>query len=685
VLSPLEKPRLVLRVGVAGAIELPESQRGRLHDLFTQVYQVLATRLEALAPGRDASTRPDICSYYAAGDDDRPARPLMRVVSGLADGTDQIAFESLLAFEREARTGASKPGARTDFELVAILPCDAQSFRDNSEVKNKRAFETLLGRCAYTIELDGRCVPHPPHHAAPDRLTTERRNRAFRVQAATLLRHCDLLIAYADLEAGAGVGGTRETMAAAVALGIPVLLLSASPEQRERPVTVIMRPVDLERTGEPPAASWDRSVDQAVTRILADPRTSRAGPYAREGTEGGAARLDSGEADLLDEFFDGGNRRARVRPRLWSAFVRRFHRLTASGADTVVEPFAAFRARAAHLSAHYTGLYRGAFLVNYTLAAVAVALAGASLVYLLFLARHAAPEGEGGRVLLSIAIVELAVLITIFTNTHRGNSHRWNSKAVDYRYLAERLRAMYYLSPMASLRLAPPRVARYAATALRQSVVDWLLQAVIRQAPPDTGMPLLAEPASQARSDTRVARSDVARALALVRDNWLATQIEYHRATSHTQLRMHRWIQRWVWRLNLAVIIIVSLDLVLILARLLGLRSGWVEAGHSYGPVLVFFAAVLPAVVASLNSIRFQSECLRIAERSAVMVEMLEGCRAECEVLEARMRSARMHGGAGDPGGWTLEALELGEVCAQMLSDEVAEWSVLYSRDLLEA
>jgi len=137
--------------------------------------------------------------------------------------------------------------------------------------------------------------------------------------------------------------------------------------------------------------------------------------------------------------------------------------------------------------------------------------------------------------------------------------------------------------------------------------------------------------------------------------------------------------------LNLAVIIIVSLDLVLILARLLGLRGGWVEAGHSYGPVLVFFAAVLPAVVASLNSIRFQSECLRIAERSAVMVEMLEGCRAECEVLEARMRSARMHGGAGDPGGWTLEALELGEVCAQMLSDEVAEWSVLYSRDLLEA
>lgn len=683
-LSPLEKPRLVLRVGVAGAIELPESQRARLHELFTQVYRVLATRLEALAPGHEESTRPDICSYYASGDDQQAARPLMRVVSGLADGTDQIAFESLLAFECDSRTGPSKPGARTDVELVAILPCDAQSFRDNSTVTDKRTFDELLARCAHTLELDGWCVPHAPRGGAADRLTTQRRNRAFRVQAAALLRHCDLLIANADLEAGAGIGGTRETMATAVALGIPVLWLSVAPNQRERPVTVITRPVDLERTNASSSAPWERSVDQVVTRILADPRTSRAGPYAREGADSGAARLDSGDAELLDEFFGGGHRRARLRPTLWSAFVRRFHRLTAGGADTVVEPFARFRARAAELSAHYTGLYRGAFLVNYTLAALAVALAVTSLVYLLFLARHGAPEGEGGRTLLSLAIVELAVLVAIFFNTHLGNSHHWNSKAVDYRYLAERLRAMQYLSPMALLRLAPPRVARYAVTALRQSVVDWLLQAVIREAPPGTGMSPLAAPAAHARRSGAVSQSDVDRALALVHDNWLATQIEYHRATSHTQRRMHRWIRRWVWRLNLAVIIIVFADLLLIVARLLGLRSGWVEVGHSYGPVLVFFAAVLPAVVSSLNSIRFQSECLRIAERSAVMVEMLEGCRAECEVLQARVRGARASGGE-DPGGWTLEAYDLGEACAQMLSDEVAEWSVLYSRDLLEA
>ncbi len=110
--------------------------------------------------------------------------------------------------------------------------------------------------------------------------------------------------------------------------------------------------------------------------------------------------------------------------------------------------------------------------------------------------------------------------------------------------------------------------------------------------------------------------------------------------------------------------------------------------GHSYTPALVFLAAVLPAAVASLNSIRFQSECLRIAERSAVMVEMLEwvagGVRGAAHTHADVARGSRAAPN-DDPGAWTLEAVELGESCAQMTSDEVAEWSVLYSRDLLEA
>ena len=134
---------------------------------------MIVKRLEALAPGLGTGPRPDICSYY--GSDGADARPVLRVVSGLADGSDQIAFEAVLSVEDEARRDKTRAGAQTDFELVAVLPCDAASFRDNSEVKHKEAFNALLERCACVIELDGRCVPHPSSHSAPDRLVTERR------------------------------------------------------------------------------------------------------------------------------------------------------------------------------------------------------------------------------------------------------------------------------------------------------------------------------------------------------------------------------------------------------------------------------------------------------------------------------------------------------------------------------
>ena len=41
--------------------------------------------------------------------------------------------------------------------------------------------------------------------------------------------------------------------------------------------------------------------------------------------------------------------------------------------------------------------------------------------------------------------LKLVVVIFIFRNTHQANHGDWNDKAVDYRYLAERLRSWFYL------------------------------------------------------------------------------------------------------------------------------------------------------------------------------------------------------------------------------------------------
>ncbi|MGH7623944.1 MAG: hypothetical protein ACREOJ_01340, partial [Gemmatimonadaceae bacterium] len=393
-----------------------------------------------------------------------------------------------------------------------------------------------------------------------------------------------------------------------------------------------------------------------------------------------AAALAHDDRRLLDEFFTASHRPTSVRSRIAAWVERRFARATATtSTDVPLDAFQSYRERARDLSTYYTGLYRGAFLVNYSLAVVAVVLAVFTLVYLIALTHGVASAATGLVVLIALAVGKLAVLVVILLNTRQGNREAWNARAVDYRYLAERLRTFYYLPLAACLRPAPPRAAAYAAAALRQSVVDWLFQAIVRQASPLTGLQPVAQPTAQ----PRVFSPDALHAAATIRTSWLQTQIDYHRVTSRTQLAMHHGIDAWVQRLNVSVIAIVAVDLAILAAVAAGVDVPWIHAAHEYSPMLVFFAAVLPAIVAALNSIGFQSECLRIAERSATMVRILERRRAACEQLESSIRKARND--PRDPGAWTLETLDFAESCAQIVTDEVAEWSVLYSRNLLEA
>ncbi len=83
-------------------------------------------------------------------------------------------------------------------------------------------------------------------------------------------------------------------------------------------------------------------------------------------------------------------------------------------------------------------------------------------------------------------------------------------------------------------------------------------------------------------------------------------------------------------RLSFAVMTIVAVDVSFLMADFFILLS--VNLSHSFhgvAPYMVFMATVLPAVVASLNGINFQSECCRLAERSAVMRVILGGKPAQ--------------------------------------------------------
>ena len=143
--------------------------------------------------------------------------------------------------------------------------------------------------------------------------------------------------------------------------------------------------------------------------------------------------------------------------------------------------------------------------------------------------------------------------------------------------------------------------------------------------------------------------------------------------------------------LNIVVIAFVSFELLLLLDHWVHFAPENLSARlHEQAPWLVFFATFLPAAVASLNGIRFQSESQRLAERSAVVRVVLAG-RPNGAVAGRMEEALALHGailadrGQLRPmGSWNNEALRLGEAVANDLVQEVAEWSVLYAKELAE-
>ena len=157
--------------------------------------------------------------------------------------------------------------------------------------------------------------------------------------------------------------------------------------------------------------------------------------------------------------------------------------------------------------------------------------------------------------------------------------------------------------------------------------------------------------------------------------------------------KMYRDTEKWSRWLTLSVIAAVTLDVLILAAEFCSLLPHAWESFFSVAtPWLVFLAALLPAAVASLNGVRFQSECRRLADRSAVVRSILGGhggshesggWMREAQRLLQQIVNAEMEP-VSNPGSWNVEVMLLCEQIASDLTQEVAEWSVLYAKEIPE-
>jgi hypothetical protein len=741
-------PRLTFRLAFAGNRQLPEDTsicEKSLHDIFNHV---AFTQYRIIQKSNDVSFVPqtkdaevtlianlESCSvldYYSL------EKPLLRLVTGLADGGDLLAHRVFDSCQWET----------VEKEMATVIGCDLKSYRGTIGEGARQSFDLYASQCTYVQCLDGNYVAGDPGKI--------NRAKLYRAQAWMMLRQADLLIAMADTSALSKPGGTLETVKEALADGISVLFIHSETGK----ITFLPAGVDFftSQVFVPynTTADWRVDLQNFMLSTLADPKIEKAD-----------AALDNKPGhgyNLLEEYFHHwyfpAKRRKKKgdqsittlciswREKLYDKFESIFKKGSVKTDDKELPELKKYRDRAKNLSYHYSGNYRGAFLANYGFAVLAVLCAVTSLV-LMGMPRHEAHHAEnqvpdaitsqghsslvesdtsihstgvvacrivGDKnpiqsdvshdahdlpehteidkrevVILFLGLIKLAILIFIFRNVHQAKHNKWNEKAVDYRYLAERLRTLSYLARFGHFRSANLSSPQHSMSSVRQSKSDWLFNAIVRNYSPSLfAKEVLIDVGSNSEVKVNLVETDVKANLSLVKNNWVMGQIEYHRSKSVNMRNMYKKLSKLGERLNIGVIVLVALDLLLVVGILAHFFKGGAAHYLHFGiPVLVGLTAIVPALVASLNGVQFQSECQRLAERSAILAAFMGGVDktggriADITALEERIEVFAKRK-SDNIGCWDYDGTRLAELISTDFLHEVSEWSVLYSKVILE-
>jgi hypothetical protein len=307
--------------------------------------------------------------------------------------------------------------------------------------------------------------------------------------------------------------------------------------------------------------------------------------------------------------------------------------------------------------------YRGRFVANYLLGLGAVAAALIALV----LIKCAGGVSDYGLlvVLVYVAMLKWLIVDAVSVGTHRAKHARVSRTAVGLRYQIERYRAMepLFLAGSAAMRLPRP-------SARRGQQVD-IAEDVMRLVP-------LAE-LSGTHSKNRV----VVRLRRLV---W--TQLLYHSRKHKEMHAVQNRLERTVDICGKAILWILGIDIAVIAIKMLlkdlsaSMPAGLLGVGDALsvvGFLLVLATAFLPALMATLNALLFQSAAEQLSERHRAMANTLRALYKEVLRIHEKIR-----GGDASPM-INQDILDLSEKTAEAMAEEVAEWAALYLQSVKDA
>lgn len=695
---PLNRPRLVLRVGVLGnryfgtacpngVPGAPEIIGENVVEAAKRVFENIATTLNSELEADRRCRFPEIdgkleyqgrlvlAGLFGAWDrwnrldrEGRPAgvyrdvKPLIRIVTGRAKGSDQ--------WLEEAGLSCVKSISSVEFVSQPVVVGSTDGHGANAFSVGALPKKTV----------DKGIAPMTREKALEQARCARERAVGFRAQAEALQHHSDLLIAAWDPAAESKAGGTVETVAMALRRNIPVVALRVGVDESVT-ISILERPADLER---PPSMDWNRELQACIARLVRFPELSKP----KESHSGSTEHRHFTAYHPRVAFNAFINREDLGRPwpaQSWKNLCEWVRSLSPDVRKT--EPsklksprfYAEAKQRASTLSGDFGDAHRGGVLISYVLGAVAVLLA--------ILGGELHQRGAAESWLFVVGMGEMAALVLLWALSSTSKLEDWHELYTDCRVLSEALRCMTYLAPLGvhtPIPKLPPHVAGEQEGELvhdpRRTWGIWYFRALVREAPileGDSSIPKFpAEIQKLLQSEwvgdpSAHSSTDEANRSIPIKGN----QYLYHLNAGRLHGQMFHGIEATT---NTAFFVILA-------AVVIHLVEGFFpEPGHepvsnptsSFNSILFLIGVGGPAFLAALTGFQAQIESRRLMQRSASMLNSLQErfrVLGDVDTSDPDSVTAR----------WGL-AREAAATAA-VLVNEAADWSMIYKNSDIHA
>lgn len=549
-------PRLELRVGITGhrPPRLAERHHSSIERDIVAIFAMI--REELLIVHRDHR------ACFA------PSAPGIVLVSPLAAGGDSLASEVAL-----------KAGETLD----ACLPFSVQTYHEDFEGEDREQFNRLLAAARRTLILPGE---------------EQARGEAYRAVGLLTASQCDLLLAIWDGEPALGTGGTAEIVAEAVASGLPVIIIDAKSRTPPRLLWHTEEygsrsPSMADTATTKPAAT---ALPQLVRQLVVPPERSVDLLHDLASAADRDWRRSIGFPTLLVTTGARSVRQAFSRSTLEESAAQLTPLQTAFGSSSQsdragndAESIAATRKLSSRFAAadvcanRFALRYRGGFITNFAMAALAVDLALLGLLLPPF------------KTLFVIA--ELLTIVIIVVRTREAKRSAWHRRWLDARHLAELLRLLPLAAALGDLSLLRHDGGKPIGSH------GWFARATARE----IGM-------SEGHIDSPRVTAVRDQALVLIGD-----QVRYHEANAKRMNLMDHRLRLTGEVLFVATIIACILWLV---AKAAGADDARIMGIDVTSPI-IFISSLLPAIGAALYGIRTQGDFCALAGRSQLIVDHL--------------------------------------------------------------